>query len=111
MLALKADKKLQIRVDDLASRHSQGLLSPEEQAEYRGYVYFDSFVAILDSMTIKEREHPEIISGSRRKRMAMGSGTKVEDVNRLIKQFEQTRKMMKMMSAQSAKGSKLRKLA
>lgn len=69
------------------------------------------FVAILDSMTNKERERPEIISGSRRKRMAMGSGTKVEDVNRLLKQYEQTRKMMKMMSAQGAKGSKLRKLA
>jgi len=69
------------------------------------------FVAILDSMTKKERERPEIISGSRRKRMAMGSGTKVEDVNRLLKQYEQTRKMMKMMSAQGAKGSKLRKLA
>jgi signal recognition particle subunit SRP54 len=69
------------------------------------------FVAILDSMTKQEREHPEIISGSRRKRMASGSGTKVEDVNRLIKQYEQTRKMMKLMSAQNAKGSKLRKLA
>jgi len=69
------------------------------------------FVAILDSMTNQERERPEIISGSRRKRMALGSGTKVEDVNRLLKQYEQTRKMMKLMSAQSAKGSKLRKLA
>jgi len=69
------------------------------------------FVAILDSMTKQEREHPEIISGSRRKRMALGSGTKVEDVNRLIKQYEQTRKMMKLMSAQNSKGSKLRKLA
>ena len=69
------------------------------------------FVAILDSMTHQERERPEIISGPRRKRMAMGSGTKVEDVNRLLKQYEQTRKMMKMMSAQNAKGSKLRKLA
>ena len=69
------------------------------------------FVAILDSMTHQERERPEIISGSRRKRMALGSGTKVEDVNRLLKQFEQTRKMMKLMSAQNGKGSKLRKLA
>lgn len=49
LLALKADKKLQVRVDDLASRHSQGLLSPEEQAEYGGYVYFDTFIAILKS--------------------------------------------------------------
>jgi hypothetical protein len=49
LLALKADPKLQARVDDLAARHSKGLLTPEEQAEYSGYVYFDTFVAILKS--------------------------------------------------------------
>ena len=49
LLALKADPKLQTRVDDLAARHSQGALTPEEQAEYGGYVYFDTFVAILKS--------------------------------------------------------------
>lgn len=49
LLALKADPKLQARVDDLAGRHSQGLLTPEEQAEYGRYVYFDTFVAILKS--------------------------------------------------------------
>jgi len=49
LLALKADPKLQARVDDLAERHSRGLLTPEEQAEYGGYVYFDTFVAILKS--------------------------------------------------------------
>jgi hypothetical protein len=49
LIALKADPKLQARVDDLAGRHSRGLLTAEEQAEYRGYVYFDTFVAILKS--------------------------------------------------------------
>jgi hypothetical protein len=49
LLALKVDPKLQARVDALAGRHSQGLLTPEEQAEYGGYVYFDTFVAILKS--------------------------------------------------------------
>jgi hypothetical protein len=49
LLALKADPKVQARVDDFAERHSRGELTPEEQAEYRGYVYFDTFVAILKS--------------------------------------------------------------
>jgi hypothetical protein len=49
LLALKTDPKLQARVDGLAERHSRGALTPEEQAEYGGYVYFDTFVAILKS--------------------------------------------------------------
>ncbi|MBN1879612.1 signal recognition particle protein [bacterium] len=52
-------------------------------------------VAIIDSMTVEERRHPKIISTSRRRRIAAGSGTTLMDVNRLLKQFEQTRKMMK----------------
>ncbi len=48
-LAVKADPKLQARVDDLAQRHSRGELTPEEQAEYGAYVYFDTFLAILKS--------------------------------------------------------------
>ncbi|MCD8049134.1 MAG: signal recognition particle protein [Clostridia bacterium] len=54
--------------------------------------------AIIKSMTIKERERPEIINSSRKKRIADGSGTKVYDVNQLLKQFDQVRKMMKMFS-------------
>jgi signal recognition particle subunit SRP54 len=54
--------------------------------------------AIILSMTKKERIHPEIINGSRRKRIAQGSGTAVEDVNKLLKQFEQMKKMMKQFS-------------
>ncbi len=54
--------------------------------------------AIILSMTKKERNNPDIINGSRRKRIAVGSGTSVEDVNKLLKQFDQTRKMMKQLS-------------
>jgi signal recognition particle subunit SRP54 len=54
--------------------------------------------AIVLSMTKKERTNPDIINGSRRKRIAKGSGTSVEDVNRLLKQFDQMKKMMKQMT-------------
>ena len=57
---------------------------------------FKSTEAIYHSMTPYEREHPEAINGSRRRRIAAGSGTSVEDVNKLLKQFEGSRKMMKM---------------
>lgn len=59
---------------------------------------FKGVEAIIYSMTPGERELPEIINGSRRKRIAEGSGTSVQDVNRLIKQFEESKKMMKMLS-------------
>jgi signal recognition particle subunit SRP54 len=49
-------------------------------------------------MTEKERTHPEILNTSRRNRIAKGSGTNVQEVNRLLKQFEQTRKMMRMLN-------------
>ncbi len=54
--------------------------------------------AIIQSMTNDERRDINKINGSRKKRIAAGSGTRVQDVNRLIKQFEQTRKMMKQFS-------------
>ena len=57
---------------------------------------FKSTEAIYHSMTPYEREHPEAINGSRRRRIAAGSGTTMEDVNKLLKQFEGSRKMMKM---------------
>ncbi|WP_299022099.1 signal recognition particle protein [uncultured Photobacterium sp.] len=58
---------------------------------------FVQMEAIINSMTPGERERPEIIKGSRKKRIAMGSGTQVQDVNRLLKQFTQMQKMMKKM--------------
>jgi len=59
---------------------------------------FKQTEAIIDSMTPAERENPEIINARRRERIAKGSGTTVADVNRLLKQFEQTRKMMKSVA-------------
>ena len=59
----------------------------------------DRMEAIIRSMTVQERENPDIISSSRRKRIAAGSGTSVEDVNKLLKQFEQTNKLMKQISS------------
>ena len=59
---------------------------------------FKSVEAIILSMTPKERTNPELLNTSRRKRIAKGSGTDIQEVNRLIKQFDQNRKMMKMMT-------------
>lgn len=67
--------------------------------------------AIIQSMTKDERQNPSIINGSRRKRIALGSGTSVQQVNKLLKQFEQTRKMMKQfadMSKSTKKGGKFK---
>jgi signal recognition particle subunit SRP54 len=60
---------------------------------------FKQTEAIIDSMTPAERERPEIINASRRERIAKGSGTNIADVNRLLKQFEETRKMMKTVAS------------
>jgi len=62
--------------------------------------------AMITSMTPKERAKPAIINPSRKRRIAAGSGTKVEDVNRLLRQFEQMQKMMKMMNGKNGKGKR-----
>jgi len=54
--------------------------------------------AIINSMTVEERQKPHILNGSRRRRIALGSGTSVQDVNRLLKQFQMMQKMVKQMS-------------
>lgn len=64
---------------------------------------FKSIEAIIQSMTPKERTNPDLINGNRKKRIAAGSGTSVPEVNKLIKQFEDMRKMMKMMTAGNMK--------
>lgn len=66
---------------------------------------FKGIEAIIRSMTPEERENPIILNGSRRKRIALGSGTTVQDVNKLIKQFDDTKKMMKMVTG--AKGGRM----
>ena len=70
---------------------------------------FKGIEAIINSMTPKERENPDIINQSRRLRIAKGSGTKIEEVNRLMKQFDQTRKMMRMVTG--ADKSKMAQMA
>ncbi len=67
---------------------------------------FKGIEAIIYSMTPLERETPTLLNGSRRKRIAAGSGSDIQDVNRLIKQFDETRKLMKMMS----KGGKMSRM-
>ncbi|MBQ3099876.1 MAG: signal recognition particle protein [Clostridia bacterium] len=66
------------------------------------------FEAIILSMTPTEREKPEIISASRKKRIAAGSGTSVEEVNKLLKQFDQTRKLMKQFTGKFGKKGKFK---
>ena len=66
--------------------------------------------AIIRSMTMKEREHPEIIQASRKIRIAKGSGTSVEEVNKLLKQFDQMRKMIKQFSGGGGKRSPFGKM-
>ena len=85
----------------------KGNVNIPESFYYEGITYkvtaiddnaFKGIEAIILSMTPKERTNPEILNTSRRMRIAKGSGTNVQDVNRLIKQFDQTRKMMKMVT-------------
>src|SRR5712664_1871117 len=70
----------------------------------------DRFDAIIGSMTPGERHNPEIINGSRRQRIARGSGSNVQDVNRLLKQFAQLRKMMKQLKGMEGKHPRLKNL-
>lgn len=65
---------------------------------------FKSIEAIIHSMTPSERNNPVILNGSRRKRIASGSGTTIQEVNRLIKQFEDTRRLMKMATTNKGRG-------
>ena len=71
----------------------------KDQANDKQFVQME---AIINSMTPAERERPDIIKGSRKRRIAMGSGTEIQDVNRLLKQFTQMQKMMKKMSGGGA---------
>ncbi len=68
---------------------------------------FKSIEAIIRSMTPAERVNPVILNGSRRKRIAIGSGTSVQEVNKLLRQFDETRKMMKMMTTKGGNVSRM----
>ena len=69
-----------------------------------------SMIAIINSMTPQERRFPDVIRGSRKKRIALGSGTKIQDINRMLKQFSQMQRMMKKFGKGGMKGM-MRKMA
>ena len=71
---------------------------------------FKNIEAIIGSMTPYERENPSIINGSRRKRIAEGSGTNIQEVNKLLKQFESTRKIMKAVTTSGGRGDLMKSL-
>ncbi|AZQ09569.1 signal recognition particle protein [Shewanella khirikhana] len=76
-----------------------GQLPPEAMAQIQDGKMTRQMEAIINSMTPGERRNPDIIKGSRKRRIAAGSGTQIQDVNRLLKQFTQMQKMMKKMSS------------
>ena len=87
-------------LDKLPTAASQRAMAPEQgDREIRRQI------AIINSMTARERRKPDLIDGSRRRRIAAGAGLQVQDVNRLLKQFQEMQRMMKSM-----KGGKLRRL-
>lgn len=71
---------------------------------------FKGIEAIILSMTPEERSKPEVLNGSRRQRIAKGSGQGVQEVNKLMKQFEETRKMMRMMNDKNAMAKLMRSM-
>ena len=81
----------------------------EEDAQ-RGEEQMKKIEAMINSMTKKERQKPSIINPSRKKRIAAGSGTRVEDVNRLLKQFEQMQKMIKTLNGKGKKSRKMQQM-
>jgi len=87
-------------MDKLPSQLAKGAMASDE-----GDLQVRRQIAIINSMTHRERRRPEVIDGSRRRRIAAGSGTQVQDVNRLLKQFSEMQRMMKSM-----KGGKLRRM-
>jgi signal recognition particle subunit SRP54 len=71
---------------------------------------FKGIEAIIQSMTPKERAHPELIDGSRKKRIAAGSGNSVQEVNKLLKQFNETKKVMHLMSNKKNMANMMRQM-
>jgi len=71
---------------------------------------FSKIEAIIYSMTPQERQNPAIINGSRRRRIASGSGSDIQDVNQLIKQFDETRSLMRQMTVGKGIGNVMKKM-
>ena len=81
-----------------------GMAIPENMKAHAGDDAVKRMIAIIGSMTKKERRHPDLLNGSRRARIARGSGTQPADVNRLLKQYQQTEKMMSKLGSGGLKG-------
>ena len=60
--------------------------------------------AIISSMTVQERRHPDVLNANRRRRIARGSGTNVQDINRLVKQYREMKRLFKTMNRTSGRG-------
>ncbi|RMG76847.1 MAG: signal recognition particle protein [Bacteroidetes bacterium] len=95
---LRQIKKMGSVKDLMGMIPGMGKMVKDEEIDEKA---LDRIEAIILSMTPEERSNPKILNGSRRKRIANGSGTSIQEVNRLIKQFEETRKIMKLMSNKS----------
>ncbi len=95
--ALKKMGPLEQVLGMLPGANKLGKVAVDERA-------FGRVEAVINSMTLEERRNPGVIDGSRRKRIARGSGTSVQDVNRLLKQFEQMKKMMKQFGKLGKQG-------
>jgi signal recognition particle subunit SRP54 len=86
-----------------------GAANVAEAAKSRaGQQNFGQMEAMINSMTPKERSYPDLISGSRKRRIAMGSGTQIQDVNRLLKQHKQMQKMMKKLGRKGGMANMMR---
>jgi signal recognition particle subunit SRP54 len=91
-------------VASLMEKLPGGMSIPENMKSQAGDAAVKRMIAIIGSMTKKERRHPDLLNGSRRARIARGSGTQPADVNRLLKQYQQTEKMMAKLGSGGLKG-------
>ncbi|MGB7537631.1 MAG: signal recognition particle protein, partial [Anaerolineales bacterium] len=87
---------------DMLPGAGAGKITPEQQRDAERDMKRKE--AILSSMTPRERRQPEILDASRRRRIAHGSGTEVQEINRLVQQYRQARKMMKMLGKNGGRG-------
>jgi len=85
-------------------------LPPAAQAQL-GDGQFKQMAVIIDSMTVQERRYPDLINGSRKRRIASGSGTQIQDINRLLKQHKQMQKMMKKVTRKGGMARMMRQVA
>ena len=92
------------KLPGMGSGAAQAMQNPAHTRQMKG------MVAIIDSMTPLERRKPEVINGSRKRRVAQGSGTQIQDVNRLLKQHKQMQRMMKKMGSKGGMANMMRGL-